>query len=88
MNKQISKLQNCIEVRQHRIGDTFEHCKLILKICEGFTCRGCFFWISEEQECIYRTPSEGGFFEPCSPTIRTDDKSVIFVKVGEVQDNE
>lgn len=87
MNNKKSQLQYILEGRLHHVGDTFEHCKLILKVCEGLTCRGCFFWIPEDQVCNYRTPSDHGYFEPCSPTIRPDDKSVIFVKVGEVKDN-
>lgn len=88
MIKQIINTQNCIEVRQHHVGDTFEHCKLILKVCEGDTCEGCFFWVSEEQVCNRWIPSDGGFFVQCSPITRPDNKSVIFVKVGEVKDNE
>lgn len=88
MKNQIINTQNCIKVRQHHVGDTFEHCKLILKVCESDTCEGCFFWISEEQTCSDGFPSDVSYLEPCSPTVRTDDKSVIFVKVGEVKDNE
>lgn len=88
MNNQSSKLQNFLKVRQHQVGDTFVHSKLILKICEGDSCDGCFFWIPDVRVCNYRTPSEGDFFEPCSPVIRTDEKSVIFVIVGEVEDDE
>lgn len=86
MNKQKRKQKKRFEFRQHNIGETFEHCKFILKICEGESCKDCFFYESGEWECNYRIPSDEGFFEPCTPIQRTDSKSVVFVKVGEVME--
>lgn len=65
------------------IGDNLEVDKIRLECrqqADG-TCHGCY-WL-EEQEYVCTHRHHCGI---CSSFLRTDNKDVIFVKVGEVQD--
>ena len=72
--------ESCVDVP---IGNTFEWDKLIVEVREADTCANCSFWV----------PDSGCYFGPnientplCDDAMRKDGKSVIFVKVDEVQD--
>lgn len=72
--------ESCLDVP---IGKTFEWCKLIYEVRESSSCKGCWF-LDADNGCTVRfvdrnIPRCGGF-------MRRDDKDVMFVKVGEVQD--
>ena len=54
---------------------------LKLSVVESDFCRDCFFFIPEENECTAKLDIIG----KCSSFDRADEKSVIFVKVGEVE---
>ena len=71
------------EIKQHKVGERFEMCKLIYEVRESASCEGCALFIEEENYC---TDGYGDNFEPCSNIDRDDCKSVIFVKVGEAKD--
>lgn len=67
------------------IGDILEVDKIRLECREatfGNPCTGCFWLIEEEYHCNHEHQKCG----LCSHALRSDDKDVIFVKVGEVQD--
>lgn len=63
------------------IGEVFEYDMLKLSVVESDYCRDCFFFIKEEEECTAKLKITG----KCSSFERADEKSVIFVKVGEVE---
>lgn len=71
------------ELRDLPIGSTFVWCGLIYEVKERFPCKGCWF-LDVDNGC---TVCVGGNNIPaCDAFSRKDDKDVIFVKVGEVQD--
>lgn len=63
------------------IGEVFTYDMLKLSVVESDFCRDCFFFIPEENECTAKLDIIG----KCSSFDRADEKSVIFVKVGEVE---
>lgn len=63
------------------IGEAFTYDMLKLQVVESDYCRDCFFFIPEESECTAKPKITG----KCSSFERADEKSVIFVKVGEVE---
>lgn len=69
-------------IGQLEIGDILEVDKIRLECREqkDGTCYGCYWFEEEDQSCIHR--HRCGI---CSSSLRTDNKAVIFVKVGEVQ---
>lgn len=69
------------KMKQHKTGECFENCKLIYEVRENESCKGCSFFIEEENYC---TKMENNMREPCSDIVRNDNKSVIFVQVGEI----
>lgn len=69
--------------KQHKVGERFENCKLIYEVRENISCEGCTLFIESENHC---TDSVTNIFEPCNDTERYDEKSVIFVQVGEAND--
>ena len=71
------------ERKQHKVGERFENCKLIYEVRENISCEGCSLFIESENLC---TDSLTHIFEPCSGIVRDDEKSVIFVQVGEAND--
>ena len=71
------------KIKQHKVGERFEMCKLIYEVRECTSCEGCDLFIEEEYYC---TDICGDNFEPCSNIKRDDRKNVIFVQVGEVKD--
>ena len=71
------------KIKQHKVGERFEMCKLIYEVREGVSCEGCDLFIEEENHC---TDEHVDNFEPCDNINRDDRKSVIFVQVGEVKD--
>ena len=71
------------KIKQHKVGERFEMCKLIYEVRESVSCVGCALFIEEENHC---TDEHGDNFEQCSDINRDDRKSVIFVQVGEVKD--
>ena len=65
------------------IGDIIEVCKLRLQCRENITgsCANCYWYVGEDQcEDVHNSCG------PCTSFLRTDNKDVIFVKVGEVPD--
>lgn len=68
-------------MRDRRSGEVFEYDMLKLQVVESDYCRDCFFFIPEESECTARLNIIG----KCSQFERADEKSVIFVKVSEVE---
>lgn len=69
--------------KQHKVGERFENCKLIYEVRENLSCEGCSFSIENECDC---TDNRYYNLEPCSSLLRYDNKSVIFVQVGETKD--
>lgn len=65
------------------VGSTFEWCRLVFEIREDYSCSDCWF-CAPERGCYFNHIDESTPF--CSSFLRRDGKSVIFVKVGEVQD--
>lgn len=61
--------------------EVFEYDMLKLQVVESDYCRDCFFFIPEESECTAKLKITG----KCSSFERADEKSVVFVKVGEVE---
>lgn len=72
--------KSCEEVP---VGGTFEWCKLILEVQESSSCKGCWF-LNADIGCTVRFVDRS--VPRCGGLMRRDDKNVIFVKVGEVQD--
>lgn len=66
------------------IGDIVEVCNIRLECREqkDGTCRGCY-WLEEEEQVCTDSYNSCGL---CSYNTRSDNKDVIFVEVGEVQD--
>lgn len=71
------------ERKQHKVGERFEYCKLIYEVRENISCKGCSLLIEAENYCA---DSLTHIFEPCRDIYREDEKSVIFVQVGESND--
>jgi hypothetical protein len=71
------------ERKQHKLGERFENCKLIYEVRENISCEGCSLFIESENYCVDCLNDN---FEPCSGLVRDDEKSVIFVYVGEAND--
>lgn len=69
--------------RELEIGEILEVDKILLECREkeDGTCFGCYWFVEEELVCTHR--NQCGI---CSSALRIDNKHVIFVKVGEVQD--
>ena len=63
-----------------RIGETFEFKAKSYVAREGEGCKGCAF-LNEDCNCNARRYTD--FIGKCSPSERTDHKSVIFVEVDE-----
>lgn len=63
---------------ERKIGETFEFKRKSYVAREGEGCKGCAF-LSED--CNSRIHTD--FIGKCSPSVRTDHKSVIFVEVDE-----
>ena len=70
-------------MKQHKVGERFENCKLIYEVRESISCEGCSLLIEAENHC---GDCINQYFEPCSGIERDDGKSVIFVQVGEAKD--
>lgn len=68
------------KMKQHKVGEQFENCKLIYEVREDILCGNCSFYITNENHCVRRN------FEPCNSFERDDNKNVIFVQVGEVKE--
>lgn len=64
------------------VGSTFEWCKLIYEVKESPWCGDCSFCVPGHG-CYFYTINED--IPHCSSGLRKDGKSVVFVKVGEVQ---
>ena len=64
--------------QQHEVGERFENDKIIYEVRESLACEGCAFLDEDENEC--KGPLN---IEPCLISSRHDNKSVIFVQVGE-----
>lgn len=65
------------------VGDTFEWCKLIYEVKESPSCKDCWFC---SPDCGCTADPFERWIPHCGSDIREDGKSVVFVKVGEVQD--
>lgn len=65
------------------IGSKFEWCKLVFKVKERYPCKGCYF-LNADYGCAACVGEN--HIPVCDAFSRKDDKDVIFVKVGEVQD--
>lgn len=65
------------------VGDTFEWCKLIYEVKESPICEDCSFCVPG---CGCTVALENKDIPHCASSLRKDGKSVVFVKVGEVQD--
>ena len=65
-----------------RLGEIFTYDMLKLQVVEADSCRDCFFMIPEENECTAKLDLIGR----CCSFDRYDEKSIIFVKVGEVKE--
>ena len=72
--------KSCEEVP---VGGTFEWCKLIYEVKESPICEDCSFCVPG---CGCTVAFENRGIPHCASSLRKDGKSVIFVKVGEVQD--
>jgi len=71
------------DFRSLPVGKTFEWCKLIYEVREGSSCQGCSFLVAD-YGCIVSFVDRS--IPRCGGLLRMDDKDVIFVQVGEVQD--
>lgn len=71
------------KVKQHKVGERFENCKLIYEVIASTSCEGCSLLIEEENHCA---DCLNHYFEPCTGIARDDETSVIFVQVGEAND--
>lgn len=71
------------KVKQHKVGERFENCKLIYEVRASISCVGCSLLIEAENHCA---DSLNHYFEPCTGITRDDETSVIFVQVGEAKD--
>lgn len=69
--------------KQHKVCERFENCKLIYEVRESISCEGCSLFLESENHCA---DSLNHYFEPCTGIARDDEKSVIFVQVGEAND--
>lgn len=71
------------KIKQHKVGERFENCKLIYEVREDIICGNCSFYIKDENHCTKR---QNQYFEPCNSFERDDNINVIFVQVGETKD--
>lgn len=65
------------------VGSTFEWCKLIYEVRESSSCKDCSFCAAD---CGCTVSLVDRSIPRCGGFLRKDDKDVIFVQVGEVQD--
>jgi hypothetical protein len=72
-----------MKVKQHKVGEQFVKCKMLLEVRESFSCEGCAVFDASTDRC---TDAEGLKFEPCWIYDREDRKSVIFAKIGDVKE--
>lgn len=72
-----------MKVKQHKVGEKFVKCKMLLEVRESFSCEGCAVLDASADKC---TDVEGLKFEPCTIDDREDRKSVIFAKIGDVKE--
>lgn len=72
--------KSCEEVP---IGGTFEWCKSIYEVKESSSCKDCWF-LNADCGCTSNLVDRN--IPSCGGRLRKDGKTVIFVKVGEVQD--
>ena len=72
-----------MKVKQHKVGEQFVKCKMLLEVRESFSCEGCAALDAQADKC---SDVLGLRFEPCTIDEREDRKSVIFAKIGDVKE--
>ena len=71
--------KDMITIMEHKIGETFEHGDVLLKVERSTdACEGCYF--IDKRCLIDEDPEAAGFNEYCTPDHRCDYQSVIFVE--------
>lgn len=65
------------------IGNTFECCNLVFEVRESPCCGDCFF---DYHKVGFGLSCVNMVLPACCSGLRKDGRSVVFVKVGEVQD--
>lgn len=63
------------------VGETFSHCHVLYEVREEFSCKGCSFFIEDENVC---TDSCKRSLPSCSSIDRHDGKDVIYVQINEL----
>ena len=72
-----------MKVKQHKVGEQFVKCKMLLEVRESFSCEGCAALDASSNRC---SDPDGLKFEPCTIDEREDRQSVIFAKIGDVKE--
>jgi len=67
-------------IKEYKIGERFEWAGLVYEVRRGGSCMGCAFYIESENECTANRDAIGY----CGYCCRSDDSNVIFVNVGEI----
>lgn len=66
------------------IGSCFEWCKLIFRVEESESCKGCWFYDNTKVSCTSRSFHD---LPDCGGLCRQDGKDVRFIRIG-VVDNQ